>query len=261
MEMPCSFINHRVIDLFIMNATAIIAASGIGKRMRLNEGQSKQMLEIGGFPVIYHTLKAFQRASSIKNFYIATKEENRSTLEEMAASSGFSKLKAIIEGGKERQDSVNNCIKAIEQERHLTGYVPDAILVHDGARPLVTPAEIDKISHLSMLFGACVPATRPKDTIKYIGSEQGFFGETLDRNQLLQVQTPQGFRSELLIQAHEQAELEGWYATDDAALVERFFPEQLIRIFETGYHNIKITTPEDIPVAEAIYQQKVSSES
>ena len=239
-----------------MNSTAIIAASGIGKRMQLDEGQSKQMLEIGGFPVIYHTLKAFQQASSITTFYIATKEENRAVLEEMAASSGFSKLKAIIEGGKERQDSVNNCIKAIEQERHLTGIVPDTILVHDGARPLITPAEIDEISHLSMLYGACVPANRPKDTIKYIGDTPGFFGETLDRSRLLQVQTPQGFRSTMLIQAHEQAELEGWYATDDAALVERFFPEQLIRIFETGYHNIKITTPEDIPVADVIFRKR-----
>jgi 2-C-methyl-D-erythritol 4-phosphate cytidylyltransferase len=239
-----------------MNSTAIIAASGIGKRMRLDEGQSKQMLEIGGFPVIYHTLKAFQQATSITTFYIATKEENRALLDEMATASGFSKLKAIIEGGKERQDSVNNCIKAIAQERHLTGIVPDTILVHDGARPLITPAEIDEISRLSMLYGACVPANRPKDTIKYIGDTPGFFGETLDRSRLLQVQTPQGFRSEMLIQAHEQAELEGWYATDDAALVERFFPEQLIRIFETGYHNIKITTPEDIPVADAIFRQR-----
>ncbi|MFZ4524944.1 MAG: 2-C-methyl-D-erythritol 4-phosphate cytidylyltransferase [Chlorobium sp.] len=239
-----------------MNSTAIIAASGIGKRMQLNEGQCKQMLEIGGVPVIYHTLNAFQQAASIKNFYIATKEENRAILEEMAAASGFSKLKAIIEGGKERQDSVNNCIKAIKQERDLTGKGPDAILVHDGARPLVTPEEIDEISRLSLLYGACVPATRPKDTIKYIGDTPGFFGETLERSRLLQVQTPQGFQSALLIQAHEQAELEGWYATDDAALVERFFPEQLIRIFETGYHNIKITTPEDIPVADAIFRQR-----
>ncbi|MEI8102793.1 MAG: 2-C-methyl-D-erythritol 4-phosphate cytidylyltransferase [Chlorobium sp.] len=241
-----------------MNTIAIIAASGIGKRMLLQNGMSKQMLEIGGFPVIYHTLKAFQNAKSVNAIYIATKEENRATLEEMAASSGFSKLKAIIEGGKERQDSVNNGIKAIEKERHRTGITANSILVHDGARPFILPDEIDEISHLSLLFGACVPATRPKDTIKYIGSDPDFFGETLDRSQLFQVQTPQGFRSELLVQAHEQAELEEWYATDDAALVERFFPEQLIKIFETGYHNIKITTPEDIPVAEAIYQQRIS---
>ncbi len=238
-----------------MNSIAIIAASGIGKRMQLKNGQSKQMLEIGGFPVIHHTLKAFEMANSIKAVYIATKEENISTLGEMAASAGFRKVKAIIEGGKERQDSVNKCIKLIEQEIRRTGVAPETILVHDGARPFIQPREIDEISALSKHFGACVPATRPKDTIKYIGSNPEFFGETPDRSRLLQVQTPQGFQSALLIQAHEQAELEGWYATDDAALVERFFPEQPIKIFETGYHNIKITTPEDIPVAEAIFSQ------
>ncbi|MGB7511158.1 MAG: 2-C-methyl-D-erythritol 4-phosphate cytidylyltransferase [Pelodictyon phaeoclathratiforme] len=238
-----------------MQATAIIAASGIGKRMQLREGESKQLLEVGGFPVIYHTLKAFQMASSVKAIYIATRLENRSILEELAATSGFSKLKAIIEGGKERQDSVYNCIRAIEEEKRLTGASAEIILVHDGARPFIRSEEIDEIARLSMQYGACVPANRPKDTIKYVGENPEFFGETLDRSKLLQVQTPQGFQSNLLIQAHEQAELEGWYATDDAALVERFFPEQPVKIFETGYHNIKITTPEDIPVAEAIFSQ------
>jgi 2-C-methyl-D-erythritol 4-phosphate cytidylyltransferase len=241
-----------------MNAIAIIAASGIGKRMQLKNGQSKQLLEIAGFPVVHHTIQAFQAASSVRAIYIATKEENIATLEGMAASAGFSKVQAVIEGGKERQDSVNNCIKAIEHEIRSSGNVPDTILVHDGARPFIQPGEIDEIARLSLEFGACVPATRPKDTIKYIGSNPDFFGETPDRSSLLQVQTPQGFRSRLLIQAHEQAELERWYATDDAALVERFFPEQPIKIFEMGYHNIKITTPEDIPVAEAIFSQKAS---
>ncbi|NTV60917.1 MAG: 2-C-methyl-D-erythritol 4-phosphate cytidylyltransferase [Chlorobiaceae bacterium] len=238
-----------------MNSIAIIAASGIGKRMQLKDGLSKQLLEIGGFPVIWHTLRAFERASSVSSVYIATKSENIELLKEMAASAGFSKVKAVIEGGRERQDSVNNCIKAVEREIRSTGSIPDAILVHDGARPFIQPTEIDEISRLSAEYGACVPATKPKDTIKYIGADPGFFGETLERNRLLQVQTPQGFRSPLLIQAHEQAQLEEWYATDDAALVERFFPEQQIKVFETGYHNIKITTPEDIPIAEAIFGQ------
>jgi 2-C-methyl-D-erythritol 4-phosphate cytidylyltransferase len=238
-----------------MNAIAIIAASGIGKRMQLKEGESKQLLQIGGFPVIHHTILAFQRASSITAIYIATKEENISTLEVMAAACGFSKLKPIIIGGAERQDSVNNCIKAIEADMRTSGTLPDAILVHDGARPFIQPAEIDQIARLSLEYGACVPANRPKDTIKYIGADPDFFGETLDRSKLMQVQTPQGFRTDLLVQAHEQAELEGWYATDDAALVERFFPGQPIKIYETGYHNIKITTPEDLPVAQAIFQQ------
>lgn len=238
-----------------MQSAVIIAASGVGKRMQLGDGMSKQMLEIGGYPVIHHTLKAFQEAATVVSIYIATKKESHEQFWQLANEAGITKLKAIIEGGKERQDSVGNCIKAIEAEKMATGLLPDVILVHDGARPFIQPSEIDKISELSLLFGACVPATKPKDTIKKIGTDPLFFGETIDRSTLLQVQTPQGFRSEQLIQAHDQARVEAWYATDDAALVERYFPEQLIKIFETGYHNIKITTPEDISVAEAIHQQ------
>lgn len=238
-----------------MNVTAIIAASGVGKRMKLANGGCKQMLEIGGFSVIYHTLKAFEQAPSIKNIYLATRLESIPLIEELASTANISKLTAVIEGGKERQDSINNCIKAITAHQPDSNPLPDVILVHDGARPFIQPEEIEEIARLSLLFGACVPATRPKDTIKFVGSDPEFFGETLDRSRLVQVQTPQGFRSELLIQAHQQAEAEKWYSTDDAALVERFFPEQLIKIFEMGYHNIKITTPEDILVAEAIYQQ------
>jgi 2-C-methyl-D-erythritol 4-phosphate cytidylyltransferase len=238
-----------------ISAYTIIAASGIGKRMQLQNGQSKQLLEIGGFPVIYHTLLAFERAASITAVYIATRAENIENLQEMALTYGFRKIRAIIEGGKERQDSIRNCIRLIEQETADSGTRPDIIMVHDGARPFIRPGEIDDISQLTMQYGACVPATKPKDTIKFIASDPGFFGETPDRSRLLQVQTPQSFRSDLLTQAHEQAELEQWYGTDDASLVERFFPEQPVRVYETGYHNLKITTPEDVEIAEAIYRR------
>lgn len=243
-----------------INACAIIAASGIGKRMQLSDGRSKQLLEIGGLPVIYHTLRAFECASTIQDVYIATRQENIATLCAMAEAFGFSKVKGVIEGGKERQDSIRNCIRAIENEMAERESRPDIIMVHDGARPFIRPSEIDDISRLTLQYGACVPATKPKDTIKFIASDPGFFGETPDRNRLLQVQTPQSFMSALLIQAHEQAELEQWYGTDDASLVERFFPEQPVRVYETGYHNIKITTPEDIAVAEAIYRKLQAGE-
>ncbi|ASQ90220.1 2-C-methyl-D-erythritol 4-phosphate cytidylyltransferase [Prosthecochloris sp. GSB1] len=236
-----------------MSSYAIIAASGVGKRMKLQDGLSKQMLEIGGRSVIYHTLSAFERASSVDAVYIATKPDSIETLLAMAERDGFSKVKAVIEGGKERQDSIYNCIERIEKDMHSgKAAMPDAILVHDGARPFIQPEEIDDIAALSIAYGACVPATKPKDTIKYIGENPEFFGETLDRGRLVQVQTPQGFTAPLLIQAHRHAKLEQSYATDDAAIVERFFPAQRIRIYEMGYHNIKITTPEDIHLAEAI---------
>lgn len=247
-----------------MSSYAIIAASGVGKRMKLQSGLSKQLLVIGGFPVIYHTLSAFENAASIAAVFIATKPESIEMLENMRDMYGFTKVQAIIPGGKERQDSVYNCIELIERHILDSGNSPEAILVHDGARPFIQPEEINEVASLSTQYGACVPATKPKDTIKYIAENPEFFGETLDRSRLLQVQTPQGFSTKTLIQAHKHARLEQCYATDDAALVEKFFPEQNIKIYETGYHNIKITTPEDIHLAEAIFaklqsQQELSS--
>jgi len=235
-----------------MKTVVIIAASGVGKRMKLEGGLSKQMLEIGGQPVIWHTMKAFQDAATVESVYIATLPDSIATFEEIARTSGFTKITAVIEGGKERQDSIGNCIALIKKEIMATGVMPDAILVHDGARPFIQPEEIDDIARLSAIYGACVPATKPKDTIKYIGCNPEVFGETLDRSRLLQVQTPQGFAPDKLIGAHRRAAEEQWYATDDAALVERYFPAQQIRIYETGYHNIKITTPEDVFIGEAI---------
>ncbi len=243
-----------------MSSYAIIAASGVGKRMQLKDGRSKQLLEIGGYPVIFHTLSAFESAQSIDSVFIATKPDSIGILESMRDRYGFSKIREIIPGGKERQDSVYNCIDIIEKRIAATGESPDAILVHDGARPFIQPGEIDDIVSLSVTYGACVPATKPKDTIKYIADDPEYFGETLERSRLLQVQTPQGFDAGTLIQAHKHARLEQRYATDDATLVEAFFPEQNIRIYETGYHNIKITTPEDIHLAEAILAKLQSSE-
>ena len=235
-----------------MNTIVIIAASGVGKRMKLDGGLSKQMLEIGGYPVIYHTIRAFEEAVSVESIYIATKADSIAQLQELITKHGFRKVNAVIEGGKERQDSIGNCIDLIEEAIVASGTMPDAILVHDGARPFIQPGEIDDISGISAEYGACVPATRPKDTIKYIGSSPEIFGETLDRSRLLQVQTPQGFAPQHLLEAHRRARKDQWYATDDAALVERYFPDQEIRIYEMGYHNIKITTPEDIFMADAI---------
>ena len=243
-----------------MKTFVIIAASGVGKRMKLDGGLSKQMLLIGGLPVICHTLKAFEEASTVEAIYVATKADNIAQLEELVAAQGFRKVRAIIEGGKERQDSIGNCMAVIEKDVAGAGVMPDAILVHDGARPFIQPEEIDDIARLSAQYGACVPATKPKDTIKFIGSSPELFGETLDRSRLLQVQTPQGFAPEKLIEAHRLAQQEHYYATDDAALVERYYPEQGIRVYETGYHNIKITTPEDVFIGEAILASLKSRE-
>lgn len=241
-----------------MRVYAIIAASGLGKRMKLRPGQSKQYLKIGRYPVIYYTLSAFQQATSVQSVIVATVPEHIENVWRLSHRHGFSKVTHIIEGGKERQDSIYNCIQVIKNE--LSELSPEeqaqsVILIHDGVRPFIQPEEIDQVAAHSREFGACVPATKPKDTIKFVGADPQFFGETLDRSKLLQVQTPQGFRAELIIEAHRVAREKNFYATDDAALTEAFFPDQKIKTFETGYHNIKITTPEDIDIGQAILKR------
>lgn len=238
-----------------MRVYAIIAASGLGKRMKLRPGQSKQYLKIGRYPVIYYTLSAFEQAKSVQSVIVATIPEYIANLRRITHRHGFSKVSHIIEGGKERQDSIYNCIQVIKSELDTLSPEEKAqsvILIHDGVRPFIQPDEIDQVAAFSHEFGACVPATKPKDTIKFVGSDPQFFGETLDRSKLVQVQTPQGFRAETIIQAHNIARAKSFYTTDDAALCEAYFPEQKIKIFETGYHNIKITTPEDMEFGQAI---------
>lgn len=241
-----------------MNALVIIAAGGLGTRMNLKAGESKQYLKLGRHPVVYYALKAFEACEFVSSIAIATQPAYLCDLIRLVNRARFKKAHHFLQGGKERQDSIFNCIEALatiyemmnEESRRET-----VILIHDGARPLIQPSDIERIANDALRFGAAVPATKPKDTIKRIDESGEFFGETLDRGALRQVQTPQGFRAQLIIDAHFKAKAESFYATDDAALVERYFPEQKIKIVETGYHNIKLTTPEDIDVAKALMKQ------
>ncbi|MDW8464671.1 MAG: 2-C-methyl-D-erythritol 4-phosphate cytidylyltransferase [Chloroherpetonaceae bacterium] len=237
-----------------MQGLAVVAAGGLSKRMNLPAGQSKQYLRLGRYPVICHTLKAFEKAQTIVRVAVATKHDDTERLRRLIKRYGFTKVCAVVEGGKERQDSIFNALQVfaadIEKAQHKT-----VMLIHDGARPLIQPSEIDQIAHWAWKFGACVPATKPKDTIKQVDASANFFQKTLERSSLQLVQTPQGFWAKLIFEAHQRAKAENFYATDDAALVERFFPNQRIKVFEMGYHNLKITTPEDVAIARAILKR------
>lgn len=244
-----------------MNALAVIAAGGMGTRMNLKEGESKQYLKLGRYPVLHHTIKAFESCAFVSSIAVATPPTYLYELVRLVNRARFKKVHHFLQGGKERQDSIFNCIEvftAVYQAMRPEVQRDTVILIHDGARPLIQPSEIERIAKDALHFGAAVPATKPKDTIKFIDDSSEFFGETLERNRLRQVQTPQGFRAELIIEAHLKAKADSFYATDDAALVERYFPEQKIKIVETGYHNLKLTTPEDVEIAKAImkYQSK-----
>ncbi|MGQ9805836.1 MAG: 2-C-methyl-D-erythritol 4-phosphate cytidylyltransferase [Chlorobiales bacterium] len=241
-----------------MNALVIIAAGGMGTRMNLKAGESKQYLKLGRYPVLHHTLKAFEACAFVSSIAIATPPTHLYELVRLVNRASFKKVHHFLQSGKERQDSIFNCIEvfaAIYAAMNPTEQRETVILIHDGARPFIQPTDIERIAQDALNFGAAVPATKPKDTIKFVDASGEFFVETLERSRLRHVQTPQGFRAPLIIEAHAKAKADSFYATDDAALVERYFPEQKIKVVETGYYNLKLTTPEDVELAKAILKQ------
>jgi len=235
-----------------MASYAIIAAGGLGTRMKLEAGASKQFLKLGRVPVIVHTLRAFEACPAIAEIAVAISSEGIRPLKAFIKKYGLNKVTAVVHGGKERQDSIYNALEALKPK--LLEH--DIVHIHDGARPFILPSDIVRLNDAAMEFGAAVPATKPKDTVKTIREGVSFFDETLERARLRQVQTPQAFRASLILQAHSKAQSESFYGTDDATLVEKYFPTALISAVETDYYNIKITSPEDLDFAEAILKRR-----
>lgn len=212
----------------------IIAAAGSGKRM--GSGIPKQFLEIEGKSVLVKTALAFSQNQYVDGFFVVTGKDFVERTEELLKS--MDKFMGIAVGGAERQDSVYNGLEMLPEDT-------DYVLVHDAARPFITQNLIDLVIEKSVEKGAAVAAVPVKDTIKTV-DEQGVFTNTLPRNQLRCIQTPQGFQKELLIKAYKKAFAENYYGTDDAVLIERTgFPVHLV---DGDYSNIKITTKEDMPM-------------
>ena len=224
-------------------AAAIIAAAGDYTRMN---GINKQFALLDGVPVIAHAVKAFQQADSIREIVIAAKREDIPRIADICREYGFSKVSAIAEGGRTRQQSVLNGIRCVQAD---TRY----FAVHDGARPLVKPELIDKVVRHAWEYGAAVAAAKCKDTVKKADTA-GFVEETPDRRSLWIAQTPQVFESGLYIRAAESAEAAREVFTDDSQLIERL--GHRVFLVEGDYENIKITTPEDILVAECIIKSR-----
>ncbi|MEA4987501.1 MAG: 2-C-methyl-D-erythritol 4-phosphate cytidylyltransferase [Anaerovorax sp.] len=221
----------------------IIAAAGSGTRM--GSGISKQFREISGLPVLVRAVGAFSEHPFIDEIYIVTKEEHREfVLSNIVKKYGLQKVKAVIVGGEQRQDSVYNGINALSQN-------VDFILVHDGARPFVSSDVITQTIEALLEHKAVAAAVPVKDTIKTC--EEGIFTGTPNRDLLFGVQTPQGFHFSVLKNALEKAELDRFYGTDDAVLVERI--GQKVYLVEGDYNNIKITTEEDLIFGQAIAER------
>ncbi|WP_409252511.1 2-C-methyl-D-erythritol 4-phosphate cytidylyltransferase [Bacillus sp. SCS-153A] len=225
-----------------MKYQVIIPAAGQGKRMKA--GKNKLLLELEGRPILIHTLEVFEEDPDCEEIILAVHPGDKETLEELAERYGISKLKKMAIGGKERQDSVYNALQTIQDAK--------IVLVHDGARPFIARNVIKELVQQAILRGAAIAAAPVKDTIKR--AADGIVEETIERSSLWQVQTPQAFHMQLLMDAHIKAELEGFTGTDDASLVERLGEE--VGIVESDYDNIKITTPEDLYFAEAILAKR-----
>lgn len=218
----------------------VIVAAGKGSRMGTQE--SKQYLLLHGKPILVHTLELFNRLDKVQTITLVTGAEDLERCGQYVQQYGLYKVKHIISGGKERQDSVYQGLLSLQES-------VDWVMVHDGVRPFAAEEHIDACFRKALETEAAVLAVPVKDTIKVVDSE-GNIVSTPDRRSLWAIQTPQAFRLSLLLSAHEAALREGYIGTDDAMLVERVGTK--VAVVESDYYNIKITTPEDMPWAEWI---------
>ena len=222
-----------------MNNTvsAVIAAAGSGSRMK--SSVNKQFLLLDGIPVLAHTLKVFQNAEIIDEIVIVASEKELLSIGELVDKYNITKVKSITKGGATRQESVKCGLEKISGSR---------VLIHDGARPFVTEKQIEEVAQRLLYCSAAAVGVKVKDTIKRVNKDNVIV-ETLDREELVQIQTPQGFVSNVIIDAHNRAEKEGILVTDDCALAEYMGID--VYVVEGSSRNIKITVPEDLEIGEA----------
>ena len=233
-----------------MKTTAIVLAGGRGKRM--NSAVPKQFLTIQDKPVLYYSLKAFEDSFIDSIILVASEDDKEYCRKEIVEKYRFHKIEKIVSGGKERYHSVLNGIKAAEE--------CDYIFIHDGARPFVTLDMLQRLYECVTECNACVAGMPVKDTIK-IADEDGYIATTPKRDLVWMIQTPQVFSYELIKKAYLLLEKDeyslieqGISITDDAMVVETLLGEK-VKLVEGSYRNIKITTPEDMRVAEGFLKE------
>ncbi len=230
---------------------AVVPAAGLGKRF--GQERNKSLYELSGKPLIIWVLEALEAVPEITEIIPVLKGDDLKTGAGLIENSGISKIKKIAPGGKERQDSVYNGLKMLEDNTSI-------VIVHDGARPFAGSDLIRRAITELEGFDGVVAGVPVKDTIKQARTgktkEQGatsrdiIVQKTLERGTLWAIQTPQVFYFKKLREAHKKARSENYYATDDAALIEKYGGK--VKIIEGSFGNIKITTPEDIAIAEAL---------
>lgn len=203
----------------------------------------KQFLALGGQPIILHTLRVLQASPVIEEIILAVPQSDMEyCLAEIVARHGFTKVKKVVPGGKERQESVRHALEQVHEN-------VDIVLVHDAVRPFLTERMVEEVVTAARTRGAAIVALPMKDTVKQVGADH-VIERTVDRQTLWLAQTPQAFRRDWLLEAHRKAHAEGVRATDDAYLVE--WCGHPVSVVEGSGENIKITRPEDMIIGDAI---------
>jgi 2-C-methyl-D-erythritol 4-phosphate cytidylyltransferase/2-C-methyl-D-erythritol 2,4-cyclodiphosphate synthase len=232
-----------------MVAHGIVLAAGSGRRMGSEE--PKQFMSLCGRPVVIYSLEAFEASEAVTQVVLVVpKGDEALCRKELLEPNDLKKVVTVVAGGDERQNSVRAGLEA------LTGD-PDVVAIHDGARPLVLPEQIDLVVRRADQTGAAVLGTRITDTVKVVQDE--VVKKTLDRSSLWSVQTPQAFRVPLILEGHRQADATGQLGTDDTSLVERLGAS--VSVVEGRSDNIKITAPEDLEHAERILESRLGRQS
>ncbi|MHB8124544.1 MAG: 2-C-methyl-D-erythritol 4-phosphate cytidylyltransferase [Desulfitobacteriaceae bacterium] len=228
----------------MVNVGVVIPAAGFGKRMGV--GFNKQFLTLAGSPILAHTIRMFQLSEVVSEIVVVGAKDDISQITDIVKNEQFNKVVAIPIGGSQRQDSVFTGVQALCS-------TIQRVVVHDGARPLLTLKQLNRFLEDSEEFPAAIMAIPLKDTIKRI-TETGFVIETPPREFLRAVQTPQVFERVVLEKVHRIALEQGYYGTDDASLLEwQGYP---VAVLEGSSENIKITTPEDLWLAEHIIERR-----
>ena len=214
-----------------------------GRGLRMGSQTPKQFLTLGGLPVLVHTLRALEASDAIADIILAVPETDREfCLREVITPQRFTKVRKIVAGGAQRQDSVRQGLDAVDEGT-------DVVLVHDAVRPFLTQTMIGQVIDAAVKHGAAVVAVPVGDTVKQVGAD-GLIDCTVDRGRLWLAQTPQAFRLALFQEAHRKAVIDGIQGTDDTQLVERL--GHRVAVVEGDGENIKITRPEDFIIGEAI---------
>jgi 2-C-methyl-D-erythritol 4-phosphate cytidylyltransferase len=229
-----------------MRVFVILPAAGLGTRMAAGHASSapKQFLELGGVPILIHTLRAFAATPHLAEMVIAVRPGEIERLTAQVRDYGFMNKVRVVEGGNHRQQSVANALNTIDCDPG------DIVLVHDAVRPLIDAATIERTIHAVEKHGAAIVGLPAVDTIKQVErtADGAIITSTIPREYIVQAQTPQGFRCELLKRAFAEAATDGFIGTDEASLAERAGVQ--VAVVQGSPANFKITQPGDLELAE-----------